>query len=231
MNTFLPYESFSESVRCFDDRRLALQQTDATQLLYELCDHRIVHDDDHVAKGRPETSLEYHKRWHRHFAYRMWEGHFDALAAYALAVLTERHRRKAHVLYAIANVKALDANPLFKCSRFNWYQQTLAKKGLLPSWLGTARLHQTHRSYLLSKNPEHYSKLGWTDVPNLELYWPVDLDLLTDAIPVGLAPCVTCIVRKVTQVWVPRGCTNRLGEAKCAACMRKALHRETAPCK
>lgn len=62
MNTFLPYASFSESMRCLDMRRLGKQRVEAWQILRAL---------------RGETS-----GWRNHPATKMWEGHERALALY-----------------------------------------------------------------------------------------------------------------------------------------------------
>lgn len=47
----------------------------------------------------------------------------------------------------------------------------------IPLWFGDERLHSSHRSALLAKNPEHYGQFGWTDKPMdlsakpLPYYW------------------------------------------------------------
>jgi hypothetical protein len=42
-----------------------------------------------------------------------------------------------------------------------------------PFWLGNVRLHQSHMSNLLRKNPEYYSEFAKFVPDNLEYYWPV----------------------------------------------------------
>jgi len=41
-----------------------------------------------------------------------------------------------------------------------------------PKWWGDERFHASHRSKLLFKYPEFYSKYGWTEPNNLEYFWP-----------------------------------------------------------
>ena len=35
------------------------------------------------------------------------------------------------------------------------------------------KIHASHRSNLLRKDPEFYGKYGWTEPDNLEYIWPV----------------------------------------------------------
>ncbi|KAL7529043.1 hypothetical protein ACHAXR_002763 [Thalassiosira sp. AJA248-18] len=45
----------------------------------------------------------------------------------------------------------------------------------LPPWLGDEKLHETHRSALLYKLPEHYETFGWKSEisnPKVEYLWP-----------------------------------------------------------
>lgn len=42
-----------------------------------------------------------------------------------------------------------------------------------PSWLGDPKLHASHRSNLLRKDPIHYGKFGWEEPATMEYVWPV----------------------------------------------------------
>ena len=42
-----------------------------------------------------------------------------------------------------------------------------------PPWFGNEKIHASHRSNLLRKDPEFYGKYGWTEPDNLEYVWPV----------------------------------------------------------
>ena len=46
---------------------------------------------------------------------------------------------------------------------------------LIPSWLGDDRLHSSHRSNLLRKDYNYYSKFGWSEPNNLNYYWTSDI--------------------------------------------------------
>ena len=72
MQTFLPVESFEESARLLDWRRLGKQRVEARQIL---------------------RALEGDGGWSRHPATRMWEGHEAALRLYGNVVIREWVRR------------------------------------------------------------------------------------------------------------------------------------------
>ena len=73
MQTFLPYRSMSESVRCLDYRRLGKQRVEAFQILNALA-------------GKS-------KGWTNHPATKMWRGYENALAFYNDLCLEEWVRR------------------------------------------------------------------------------------------------------------------------------------------
>lgn len=64
MQTFLPYENFSESLRCLDYRRLGKQRVEAMQILNAL-------QPGYTQKG-----------WVNHPATKMWRGYEEALKMY-----------------------------------------------------------------------------------------------------------------------------------------------------
>ena len=45
------------------------------------------------------------------------------------------------------------------------------KKIVLPEWLGFKLFHSSHRANLLRKYPDHYSKLGWKELPSDIYVW------------------------------------------------------------
>lgn len=89
--------------------------------------------------------------WRRHPAVRMWRGHENALAAYLNAVCAEWARRGYRNNIRRRRVK-LPLTP--------------------PPWLGDERLHASHRSNLLRKDPGYYGRFGWREPPDLPYYWP-----------------------------------------------------------
>ena len=89
--------------------------------------------------------------WRHHPAVRMWRGYDDALRLYMNACIREWVRRGYH-----------NTMPL----------EPVSSAAPLPAWLGDERLHASHRSNLLRKDPDYYQQFGWTEPPNLPYYWP-----------------------------------------------------------
>ena len=96
--------------------------------------------------------------WRNHPASRMWRGHEHSLCDYALAgleVLTERGR------YYPTHQDTFIA-----------LKHSLPDTGA-PPWLGNPRLHESHQSNLLRKDPGHYGQFGWSVPHDLPYWWPV----------------------------------------------------------
>ena len=89
------------------------------------------------------------KGWVNHPITRMWAGYEQALCEYGEAICFEWISRG------------------YKDTLMERFSDRLAGETSwdYPSWLGNADLHLSHRSNLIRKFPDHYSKL-WADVPN-----------------------------------------------------------------
>lgn len=97
--------------------------------------------------------------WPNHPASKMWQGYEGALARYLEAgihVLSERSRNYFTTPWA-QEIKHAVNNSDF----------------IVPPWLGDTRLHDSHRSNLLRKDPTYYGTFGWNVPDNLPYYWPV----------------------------------------------------------
>jgi hypothetical protein len=73
MQTFLPYESYTETAKCLDYRRLGKQRVETLQILNAL---------NGQSRG-----------WVNHPATRMWRGHRVHLISYGIAICEEWIRR------------------------------------------------------------------------------------------------------------------------------------------
>ena len=73
MQTFLPHESFAESAKCLDYRRLGKQRVEAWQVLRTLTG---------ISTG-----------WQHHPVMTMWRGHEDLLRLYGAAMCREWTKR------------------------------------------------------------------------------------------------------------------------------------------
>jgi hypothetical protein len=118
-------------------------------------------DKQRIGKQRVEayqvlniiTTPDYTGGWHNHPAVHMWRGYEDALRLYLNAMLVEWEDR------------GFQNNMV----HYDLSQATI----VFPWWLGDARLHDSHKSNLLRKDPTYYSQFGWQVPANLPYFWPV----------------------------------------------------------
>jgi hypothetical protein len=90
--------------------------------------------------------------WRHHPAVKMWREYEDALAHYLNCMIDEWVRRG--------------------------YRNTIRRRRVrrpiaMPRWLGDERLHASHRSNLLRKDPVWYGGFGWKEPPGLPYFWPL----------------------------------------------------------
>ena len=93
-----------------------------------------------------------YKGWINHPATKMWEGYEEALLLYKNKMIEEWILRG--------------------------YNNTMELVGLpdsikMPPWLGDDRVHASHRSNLLRKDFNYYSKYNWKEPIDMEYYWAV----------------------------------------------------------
>lgn len=145
MQTFLPYPEFQRSAAVLDDGRLGKQRVETLQILRAL------------------TLPEY--GWRSHPAVAMWRGFIESLVVYG--------RTCAHVWMG----RGYADNTLGLITEFAPEAGAVAPGALpphdlLPWWLGEERLHRSHQSALVRKDPGHYRPF-FPDVPDdLPYWWP-----------------------------------------------------------
>lgn len=93
--------------------------------------------------------------WKNHPIVKMWKGYEQALLRYGIAICIEWKRRKY-----------IDNMLERFCKEYK-----LNKDIGNPFWLGNEDFHASHRSNLLRKNKEYYSKFGWKETDNLPYVW------------------------------------------------------------
>lgn len=158
MQTFLPYPDFARSLAVLDTPRLGKQRVETLQILRALV--------------LPEYG------WQNHPAVRMWEGRLPALVLYGL-ISADQWRQRGFGDSTAAHIAE------FAPEAVGASQADLAAAGLLPAWLGDERLHRSHQSKLLGKNPDHYRQF-FPDVPaDLEYFWPDPDPAPTLSLPMG----------------------------------------------
>jgi pyrimidine dimer DNA glycosylase len=148
VQSFLPYADFARTAAVLDPLRLGKQRVEAIQLLRGL------------------TVPGY--GWRHHPAVKMWSGYEEALVRYGLEICdawTASGRADTCASTLVSDLAAYCGTTEVRS------QRRLAAAGELPPWLGNEDLHRSHRSALITKNPEHYSRF-FDDPPGLPYVWP-----------------------------------------------------------
>jgi len=98
-----------------------------------------------VLLGRTNT-----KGWRNHPAVKMWRGYENALKLYFNECVDEWKNRGYNN---------------------NMKYEIIDDEVVMPPWLGDEGFHQSHRSNLMRKQPEHYSE-HWSVPDDLPYVWP-----------------------------------------------------------
>jgi hypothetical protein len=101
------------------------------------------------------------KGWVNHPAVKMWRGHEYGLLLYQVATCNEWTGRGYKDTCLDKTTAVFDSNFSRPNSEYN------------PEWWGDYRVHASHRSNLLRKDPDHYRQYWPEDSDKLEYYWPV----------------------------------------------------------
>ena len=117
-----------------------------------------------LGKQRVETlqilnTLETGTGWIHHPAVKMWIGYELVLVDYQVAICEEWSRR---------GYRDTCLNKTF--SIYDRFEMPGTKT---PPWLGNPDFHASHRSNLLRKDYNWYSKFGWSEPNDLPYLWPV----------------------------------------------------------
>lgn len=122
-------------------------------------------DKKRLGKQRVETltilkTLYINGGWKNHPAVKMWKGYEGALLLYQESICQEWIKRG----YKDSCLE----------KSYEIFYNHFSNDYSMPWWLGDERLHNSHKSKLLSKFPEHY-KQYFVDVPdNLSYFWPIN---------------------------------------------------------
>lgn len=143
MQTFAPYGDPHAVARVLDRQRLGKQRVETLQILNTLVGNT--------------------KGWSNHPAVRMWRGYECALVRYGLAMCLAWTRKG----YA----DTCKGKMLERVKHIGGELEVMTQP--YPDWLDDARVHESHRSNLIRKDPNHYGKVWPLITPNLPYYWPV----------------------------------------------------------
>lgn len=149
MQTFLPYDDFLQSAQSLDSPRLGKQRVEALQILRAL--------------ELPEYG------WSNHPAVRMWRGFTPALVLYGL-ICARVWKQRGHADTTESQIAE------FAPAMVTAGQEDLGARGMLPPWLGDRAVHGSHRSKLLTKDPEYYRPLFPDAATGLDYFWPPAAD-------------------------------------------------------
>ncbi|MFW6172973.1 MAG: pyrimidine dimer DNA glycosylase/endonuclease V [Elusimicrobiota bacterium] len=97
-----------------------------------------------------KTIMGESKGWRKHPIVIMWKKYPNALALYHNITIEEWVKRGYN-----NNMKKI----------------RIKGKIILPSWFGNQEFHASHRSNLLRKNHDFYSRYGWEEPDNLPYIW------------------------------------------------------------
>lgn len=156
MQTFLPYPDYNLSAHCLDDKRLKNQVKECAQILASLRGGAFIL----VPRGIDYEPVQYSTGGYpAHPATLMWKGYERQLSLYACSCIAEMRRRGSTAMKVYENM-------------FNQCARLFPSNGK-PAWLGDDRMHASHRSQLLKKDPEYYGQWGWIEKPGaIDYWWP-----------------------------------------------------------
>lgn len=104
--------------------------------------------------------------WANHPAAKMWKGFEYQLALYCCAGACEMHSR------VVSNTGPWSIDIASKWVSFFSKEMTHLPYTPRPPWWGDERVHDSHKSNLLRKDPAHYASMGWSVPSNMPYYWP-----------------------------------------------------------
>lgn len=174
MQTFLPFENFAKSAKSLDSLRLGKQRVEVKQLLLTTYWPQLRANFYFAKSVGVNVSLlvnEKYGRFGNHPALKMWEDYLFALMTYGIAICDEWIARGnadnvKEDLLAFAEIYQGELVP-----DQDWLRENAPS--LLPPWLGDPRLHDSHKSNLMRKDPIWYGEIQkWVISPDLEYFWP-----------------------------------------------------------
>lgn len=173
MQTFLPYADFIKSAKALDYRRLGKQRVEGMQLLKALASGPVLVFDPVLANWVPDkdyggpfgkiSTMSRVTPWYNHPACKMWRGYEQALTDYTFTMIHEWTDRgyKDTCYDKICDIVSI------------WSEDWEPFQAKLPPWFGDETFHAAHRSNLLRKDPNRYSKFDWSEPNDLPYVWPV----------------------------------------------------------
>lgn len=125
-------------------------------------------DRARLGKQRVETlqilkALHIGSGWSSHPATKMWVGYESALIEYGIAICKE-WRARGYKDTCLEKIQA-------------YHEHFRIQGRCIPHWLGGKDFHLSHRSNLLRKDYEYYSKHFPNEPSNLPYIWPMPKEM------------------------------------------------------
>jgi hypothetical protein len=158
MQTFVPFMSYKECAECLDNKRLGKQRVENLTILRALIG----------ASYRATESPEGVPAWSNHPAVKMWKWHEYALRLYNYEICSEWIKRGF-------KDTCFDK---FESEYADWFlshsekEQEAIESFKFPFWWWLHDVHYSHKSALMAKDAEHYSKFFAAE-PVINYIWPV----------------------------------------------------------
>lgn len=99
--------------------------------------------------------------WRNHPATRMWRPYLDCLLHYGIVCCNVWQAK------GFKDTVGLQLQMMLEVP----YDEGM-KNVAIPPWLGSRKLHSSHRSNLLRKDPVFYGSFGWKENPYQDYFWP-----------------------------------------------------------
>lgn len=167
MQTFLPYEEFSDSVRTLDRQRLGKQRVEVLQIMQAITGIRHIREAD----GGNGVELERYtpKGWTNHPVAIMWRGHLDWLLEYQYETVSAWMELK--------NARGLNYTDTCLSKTERVFHRAIAVGEIepvskKPTWIGDLEFHRSHQSNLIRKDRAHYAPQFPNVDPTLPYIWP-----------------------------------------------------------
>ena len=123
-----------------------------------------------IAQDEWGIELPEKRGYMNHSAARMWKGHEYKLAQFGALNCQVWGERFGYTFDP--GQKGYETwKDMFGWQTHLWKDET--NNFSLPDWWGREDVHASHRSVLLSKDYEYYSKFAWEEEPEYKYVWPV----------------------------------------------------------
>lgn len=151
MQTFLPYKNFTRTSKCLDYKRLGKQRLEAFDIIYLCYRHKGIDKRKEMNKSKKQAEYLW-KRYKHHPAVLMWIGYTNALKLYYNTIRSEWIKRSYNNTMPYLRIHG---------------------KTIMPFWMGSRKFHAGHKSNLLRKDFNFYSKYGWNKDTTISYFWPI----------------------------------------------------------